>query len=105
MRFDNVKRYIHVCNAYLIMWSFFQKTFAVVNQRNNLEIILSTVASISFVVIVTFSVIIGRLYMKNMSYRQIEQGEFCTKLDPSSFIAYVEHSDYGNQIWTHYLVV
>ena len=35
--------------------------------------------------------------MKNMSYREIEQGEFCTKLDPTSFIAYVEHSDFGNQ--------
>jgi hypothetical protein len=71
--------------------------FAVVKQRNILEIILSTVASISFVVIVTFAVIIRRLYMKNMSYREIEQGELCTKLDPTSFIASVEHGDYGNQ--------
>ena len=71
--------------------------FAVVKQRNILEIILSTVASISFVVIVTFAVIIRRLYMKNMSYRKIEQGEFWTNLDPTSFIAYVEHSNCGNQ--------
>ena len=70
--------------------------FTVVKQRTILEIILSTVASISFVVIVTFSVIIRRLYKKNMSYREIEQGEICTKLDPTSFIAYVEHSDYSN---------
>ena len=70
--------------------------FAVVKQRNILEIILSTVASISFVVIVTFSVITRRLYKKNMSYRKIEQGEICTKLDPTSFIAYAEHSYYGN---------
>jgi hypothetical protein len=71
--------------------------FAVVKQRNILEITLSTVASISFVVIVTFAVIIRRLYMKNMSYREIEQGEFSTKLDPISFITYVEHSDCINQ--------
>jgi hypothetical protein len=70
--------------------------FAVVKQRNILMIILSTVASISFVVIVTFSVIIRRLYKKNMSYREIEQGEFCTQLDPTSFIAYVEDSGYCN---------
>ena len=66
--------------------------FAVVKQRNILEIILSTIASISFVVIVTFSVITRRLYKKNMSYREIEQGDICTKLDPTSFIAYAEHS-------------
>ena len=79
------------------MRSFFQILFAVVKQRNILEIILSTVASISFVVIVTFAVIIRRLYMKNMSYRKIAQGEFWIKLDPTSFIAYVEHSDCRNQ--------
>ena len=60
-------------------------------------ITLSTVASISFVVIVTFAVIIRRLYMKNMSYRKIEQGEFSTKSDRTSLIAYVEHSDCRNQ--------
>ena len=42
------------------------------------EIVLSTVATISFVVIVIFVVVIRRLYMKNMTYREIEQGEFCT---------------------------
>ena len=40
--------------------------------------------------------IIRRLYMKTMSYREIEQGEFSTKSDPTSFIVYVEHSDCGN---------
>ena len=76
------------------MWSFFPIFLAVVKQRNILEIVLSTVASISFVVIVIFAIITRRLYM---SYCKIEQGEFCTKLDPTSFNAYVEHSNCGNQ--------
>ena len=33
-----------------------------------------------------------------MTYREIEQGEFCTKWYPISFIAYVDHSDCRNQI-------
>ena len=77
------------------MWSFFQFFFTC--KQKILVITLSTVASISFVVIVTFVVIIRRLYMKNMSYREIEQGEFSTKSNPTSFIVYVEHSDCGNQ--------
>ena len=75
------------------MWRFFQ---FFTGKQKILVIPLSIVASISFVVIVTFAVIIRRLYMKNMSYREIEQGEFSTKSDPTSFIAYVEHSDCGN---------
>ena len=63
---------------YLLMWSFFQIFFAVGKGRKIFEIVLSTVATISFVVIVMFAVIIRRLYMKNMTYREIEQGEFCT---------------------------
>ena len=77
------------------MWSFFQIFFT--GKQKILVITLSTVASISFVVIVTFAVIIRRLYMKNMSYREIEQGEFSTNSDPTSLIAYVEHSDWGEQ--------
>ena len=78
------------------MWSSFQIFFS--GKQKILVITLSTIASISVVVIVTFAMIIRRLYMKNMSYREIEQGEFSTKSDPTSFIAYVEHSDCGYQI-------
>jgi hypothetical protein len=49
------------------------------------------VATIAFVVLVMFAVIIRRLYMKNMTYREIEQGEFCNNWYPISFIAFVEH--------------
>ena len=76
------------------MWSFFQIFFT--GKQKILVITLSTVASISFVVILTFAMIIRRLYMKNMSYREIEQGEYSTKSDPTSFIAYIDHIDCDN---------
>ena len=75
------------------MWSFFQIFFAVGKGRKIFEIVLSTVATISFVVIVMFAVITRRLYMKNMTYREIEQGEYCNNWYPISFIASIEHSD------------
>ena len=87
------------------MRSFFQMLFAVVKQRNILEIILSTVASISFFVIVTFAVIIRRLYMKNMSYRKIEQGEFWTKLDPTSSLLMLNIAIVVIRLWRRYLVI
>ena len=76
------------------MWSSFQFIFT--GKQKILVITLSTVATISFVVIVAFAVVIRRLYMKNMSYREIEQGEFSTKSDPISRIAYVECGNCGN---------
>ena len=54
---------------------FFQ-LFAVSKQSTNiLEIVLSTVAGCLFLVIIIFAVIIRRLYIKNLSYRKLEQGE------------------------------
>jgi hypothetical protein len=102
---DNAKCYNHVCNVYLIMWSFFQIFFAVGKGRTIFEIVLSTVATISFIVIVMFAVIIRRLHMKNMTYREIEQGEFCNNRYPISFITFVEHSDCCNKPWKGFLVV
>ena len=78
------------------MWSFFQIFFTGKTKILVISLSLSTIASISFVVIVTFAVIIRRLYMKTMSYRKIEQGEFSTKSDLTFFIVYVEHSGCGN---------
>ena len=59
----------------LICGVFFQ-LFAVSKKSTNiLEIVLSTVAGFLFLVIMTFAMIIRRLYVKNLSYRKLEQGE------------------------------
>ena len=57
------------------LWSSFQLFIVSKKSASILEIVLSTVGGSLFLVIMTFAVITRRLYVKNLSYRKLEQGE------------------------------